>query len=69
LRIPTQPFPIFNIVTKPLEILDAAVAREELRALPSNHLEASKGDRNGQFSVRINMQWRIFNLMPATVPI
>jgi toxin HigB-1 len=42
-----------------LEILDAAVALEELRTLPSNHLESLKGDRNGQFSIRINMQWRI----------
>lgn len=44
---------------KRLEILDAASGLEELRALPSNRLEALKGDRNGQFSIRINLQWRI----------
>ncbi len=44
---------------KRLEILDAATSLEDLRALPSNRLEALHGDRQGQFSVRINMQWRI----------
>jgi proteic killer suppression protein len=42
-----------------LEILDAAMSLAELRALPSNRLEALKGDRKGQFSIRINMQWRL----------
>ncbi len=42
-----------------LEILDAAASLDELRALRSNRLEALKGDRVGQFSIRINMQWRI----------
>ena len=44
---------------KRLEVLDAATEIEDLRALPSNRLEALKGDRSGQFSIRINMQWRI----------
>jgi toxin HigB-1 len=44
---------------KRLEILDAAVSLDELRALPSNRLEALKGERAGQFSIRINRQWRI----------
>jgi toxin HigB-1 len=42
-----------------LEILDAAVSLTDLAALPSNRLEALKGDRIGQFSIRINQQWRI----------
>jgi toxin HigB-1 len=42
-----------------LEILDAAVNLDELRALRSNRLEALKGSRAGQFSMRINEQWRI----------
>jgi len=42
-----------------LEILDAATSLDELRALRSNRLEALKGDRTGQFSIRINDQWRI----------
>jgi proteic killer suppression protein len=42
-----------------LEVLDAATSLDELRALRSNRLEALKGDRGGQFSIRINDQWRI----------
>jgi proteic killer suppression protein len=42
-----------------LEILDAATSLEELKALRSNRLETLKGDRTGQFSIRINEQWRI----------
>ena len=42
-----------------LEILDAAAGLDELKGLTSNRLEALKGDRAGQYSVRINMQWRI----------
>ena len=44
---------------KRLEILDAANSLEDLRALPSNRLEALGGDRSGQYSIRINRQWRI----------
>lgn len=44
---------------KRLEILDAATSLDELKALPSNRLEALRGDRSGQYSIRINMQWRI----------
>ena len=42
-----------------LSAMDAAVALEDLRFPPGNHLEALKGDRAGQHSVRINDQWRI----------
>ena len=44
---------------KRLEILDAATGLADLRGLPSNRLEALGGDRAGQFSIRINRQWRI----------
>lgn len=44
---------------KRLAILDAAPSLETLRALPSNRLEALKGDRAGQYSIRVNDQWRI----------
>ncbi len=44
---------------KRLEILDAATCLDDLRALPSNRLEALKGGRAGQFSIRINRQWRL----------
>jgi len=42
-----------------LNALDAAVNLEDLRLPPSNRLEALKGDRKGQHSLRINDQWRI----------
>jgi len=48
-----------------LEILDAATSLEDLRALPSNRLEALYGGREGQFSIRINLQWRICFEWPA----
>lgn len=44
---------------KRLEILDAAETIDDLAALPSNRFEALRGDRKGQFSIRINRQWRI----------
>ena len=44
---------------KRLEILDAATTLADLRALPSNRLEGLKGNQKGQFSIRINDQWRI----------
>ena len=44
---------------KRLEILDGATSLDDLRALPSNRLEALKHDRKGQFSIRINDQWRV----------
>ena len=42
-----------------LSILNAALSLDTLRALPSNRLEALRGDRAGQYSVRVNQQWRI----------
>jgi toxin HigB-1 len=44
---------------KRLEILNATTSLEDLRALRGNRLEALTGDRAGQFSIRINKQWRI----------
>lgn len=44
---------------KRLEILDAASSPAELGMLPSNRLEALRGSRQGQYSIRINAQWRI----------
>jgi proteic killer suppression protein len=42
-----------------LDILEAAVGRSDLVFLPSNRFEALGGDRKGQFSIRINQQWRV----------
>lgn len=45
--------------TRRLAILNAAPSLDTLRALSSNRLEALRGGRAGQFSIRINQQWRI----------
>ena len=42
-----------------LDMLDAAPDLRTLSALPGNRLERLKGDREGQYSIRINDQWRI----------
>lgn len=42
-----------------LLLLDAAGALNDLRFPPGNRLEALKGERRGQHSIRINDQWRI----------
>ena len=42
-----------------LDRLEAAVELKDLAALPGNRLEALKGARKGQYSIRINDQWRI----------
>ena len=42
-----------------LVMLDAAEVLDDLRIPPGNRLEALKGDRAGQHSIRINQQWRI----------
>ena len=42
-----------------LAILDAAESLDDLRVPPGNRLERLKGDRKGQYSIRVNDQWRI----------
>ena len=44
---------------KRLRFLDAATSLQNLADLPSNRLERLHGDREGQYSIRINRQWRI----------
>ena len=51
-----------------LSILNAAVSLETLRGLPSNRLEALKGARDGQYSIRINRQWRVCFEWPEGQP-
>jgi toxin HigB-1 len=53
---------------KRLRILDAATQLGDLAALNSNRLEALKGNRKGQHSIRINAQWRICFKWPKDAP-
>jgi len=55
-RLPNN---IQTVARRKLIALDAAVDLEGLRVPPGNRLEALKGDRAGQHSIRINDQWRI----------
>lgn len=40
-------------------MLDAAVTLDDLRVSPGNRLERLRGDRAGQYSIRVNDQWRL----------
>ena len=42
-----------------LKYLDAAASLRDLRVPPGNQLEALKGARKGQYSIRVNEQWRV----------
>ena len=42
-----------------LDRLEAATSLKDIAALPGNRLESLKGDRRGQYSIRINDQWRL----------
>ncbi|GGB45761.1 plasmid maintenance system killer protein [Flexivirga endophytica] len=50
---------IHKVANRRLRLLDAATSLDALRVPPGNRLEALKGDRSGQHSIRINDQWRI----------
>ena len=50
---------IAKIARRKLRQLEIAANLEDLRVPPGNRLEALKGDRTGQYSIRINRQWRI----------
>jgi len=51
-----------------LDRLEAAVTLADLAALPGNRFEALRGNREGQYSIRINDQWRICFEWPKGSP-
>lgn len=53
------PADIFKVARRKLEAVNAAARLQDLRVPPSNRLELLKGDRKGQYSIRINDQWRV----------
>ena len=55
-KLPSQ---IQRLAMKKLWMIDASPDINALRVPPSNHLELLKGERKGQYSIRINQQWRI----------
>lgn len=56
---PELPPTIQKTARRKLVQIDVAQMLSDLRVPPGNHLEALKGNRAGQHSVRINIQWRI----------
>lgn len=50
---------LHNAARRKLRMIAAATTLETLRVPPHNRLEALKGDREGQWSIRINDQWRV----------
>ena len=50
---------IQQVALRKLRMLHNAAALGDLRIPPANHLEKLTGDREGQYSIRINDQWRI----------
>jgi proteic killer suppression protein len=51
-----------------LDRLESAVTLGDLAALPGNRFEAMKGDRKGQYSIRVNDQWRVCFEWPERSP-
>lgn len=60
-REPVRRFPadLRRVMLRKLGVVDAAVRLDELRTPPGNRLEKLVGGRAGQYSIRINDQWRI----------
>ncbi len=56
---PKLPQEIQRSALRKLRMLNRAMTLDDLRIPPGNRLEALKGDREGQYSIRINDQWRI----------
>ncbi len=53
------PADLLKVARRKLVVLDNAVVLDDLRVPPANRLEALKGDRIGQYSIRVNDQFRL----------
>ncbi|MBN2644478.1 MAG: type II toxin-antitoxin system RelE/ParE family toxin [Desulfuromonadaceae bacterium] len=53
------PNQLWKVARRKLDLLDSVVCLDELRIPPNNRLETLSGDREGQYSIRINDQYRI----------
>jgi proteic killer suppression protein len=51
------------LALRKLDMLDAATAVGDLRSPPGNRLELLKGTRAGQYSIRVNRQWRLLSVV------
>lgn len=64
----TCPQTLWKVATRKLDQLDSVSRLDELRPSPGNHLEALGGDRKGQYSIRLNAQYRICFTWAETEP-
>ena len=55
-RLPRK---LWDVAFRELDLIDSATQLDDLRSPPGNRLERLKGDRVGEFSIRINEQYRI----------
>ncbi len=55
-RLPSD---IQDVARRKLRLLNNAASLQDLRVPPANRLEPLKGDRKGQWSIRVNDQWRL----------
>jgi toxin HigB-1 len=53
------PVSLWKVATRKLDQLDSVLNLEELKVPPGNRLESISGNRNGEFSIRINGQYRV----------
>jgi toxin HigB-1 len=64
----TCPQILWKVAVRKLDQLDSVTSLNDLKVPPGNQLEALKGDRMGQFSIRINKQFRICFVWTALGP-
>jgi len=58
-RVKGIPIEIQKVGLRKLLMINSSINIEDLRIPPANHLEKLKGNREGQYSIRINDQWRV----------
>jgi proteic killer suppression protein len=62
------PADLLPVVRRKLLMLEVATSLDDLRSPPANRLEALKGDRTGQHSIRVNQQFRLCFVWTAEGP-
>ena len=64
----TCPEVLWRVAARKLDQMDSVESVKDLRIPPGNHLEELSGDRKGQYSIRINDQYRICFIWTTTGP-
>lgn len=62
------PQTLWQVAARKLDLLDSVQSLEELKVPPGNRLETLSGDRDGQYIIRINQQYRICFMWGASGP-